>query len=53
MVQPHSVSNREQVIDTMVGLTRLSRQASGASRGLCFPLIDGASVRWKMLRKIQ
>jgi hypothetical protein len=24
MVQPHPVSNREQVIDTMVGLTRLS-----------------------------
>ncbi len=24
MVQPHSVSNREQVVDTMIGLTRLS-----------------------------
>ena len=24
MVQPHSVSNQEQVIDTMIGLTRLS-----------------------------
>ena len=24
MVQPHSVSNREQVIDTMIELTRLS-----------------------------
>ena len=24
MVQPHSLSNREQVIDTMIGLTRLS-----------------------------
>jgi hypothetical protein len=26
MVQPHSVSNREQVIDTMIELTRLSSQ---------------------------
>ena len=26
MVQPHSASSREQVIDTMVGLTRLSNQ---------------------------
>jgi hypothetical protein len=26
MVQPHSVSNREQVIDTMIGLTRLSNR---------------------------
>jgi hypothetical protein len=24
MVQPHSVSSREQVVDTMIGLTRLS-----------------------------
>ena len=24
MVQPHSVSNREQVVDTMIDLTRLS-----------------------------
>jgi len=24
MVQPHSVSNREQVVDTMIELTRLS-----------------------------
>jgi hypothetical protein len=24
MVQPHSVANREQVVDTMIGLTRLS-----------------------------
>ena len=26
MVQPHSISNREQVIDTMIGLTRLSNR---------------------------
>jgi hypothetical protein len=26
MVQPHSVSNREQVVDTMIELTRLSSQ---------------------------
>ena len=25
MVQPHSTANREQVVDTMIGLTRLSR----------------------------
>ena len=24
MVQPHSVSSREQVVDTMIGLTRLT-----------------------------
>jgi hypothetical protein len=24
MLQPHSISNREQVVDTMIGLTRLS-----------------------------
>ena len=24
MVQPHSVSDREQVVDTMIGLTRLT-----------------------------
>jgi len=26
MVQPHSASSREQVVDTMIGLTRLSNQ---------------------------
>ena len=37
MVQPHSVSSREQVVDTMIGLTRLSnlhRAIVGGSDGL-------------------
>jgi hypothetical protein len=50
MVQPHSVSDREQVIDTMVGLTRLSTfhraiAAGGASMELYLALRRRGFIR--------
>jgi hypothetical protein len=50
MVQPHSVSSREQVVDTMIELTRLSRQnraivAGGGSLELYLALRRRGFVR--------
>jgi hypothetical protein len=61
MVQPHSISGREQVIDTMIGLTRLSSQqraivAGGDRMELCVALRRRGFIRvatssaWRIVR---
>jgi hypothetical protein len=50
MVQPHSISGREQVIDTMIGLTRLSNQQRAIVAGsdrmeLCVALRQRGFIR--------